>query len=644
MPVSAVVQEAPSFDDGAAEAHRRGALRFITCGSVDDGKSTLIGRLLHEARAIFEDQERSLAADSRRFGTVGDEIDYALLVDGLEAEREQGITIDVAYRFFATPRRSFIVADTPGHAQYTRNMATGASGAELAVLLVDVRAGIIEQTRRHAAIVDLLGVRHVVLAVNKMDLVDFDEAAYRKVVADFEALARNLDFASAVAIPVSARYGDNVTQRSERMPWYSGPALLDYLETIRLEQSDTAQSFRFPVQYVSRPDSHFRGFAGTVAGGRIAVGDPVVVAGSGRRTNVSRIVTMDGDRTDARDGDAVTLVLADPVDVGRGEVLSDARRRPDVARNFSAHLVWMSASPARAGRRYSLKLGTRTVEARLTSLEHRIDITTLDREDADRFGLNEIGVAHIETFEPIAFDSYADNRITGAFILIDPVTRETAGAGMIVAPLGAASNVHFHAHEVSVQGRAHLKNQVPLVVWLTGLPGSGKSTIANLAEQRLHSLGFHTMLLDGDNLRKSLNRDLGFGPEARHENVRRTGEVARLMVDAGLIVFCALVSPFRADREHAASLVPAGRFLEVFVDAPVEVCMARDPKGLYEKAAQGRIADMTGVGQHYEPPTTPALRIDTQVLGDEQAADKLLRFLLPLIRPSAADSLDAAGL
>lgn len=630
-------------ETAAADAHRRGALRFITCGSVDDGKSTLIGRLLHEARAVFEDQARALDADSRRFGTTGDETDYALLVDGLEAEREQGITIDVAYRFFSTPRRAFIVADTPGHAQYTRNMATGASGADLAVLLVDVRAGVIEQTRRHAAIVALLGVRHVVLAVNKMDLVGFDEAAYRRVVDEFAALAQGLEFATITPIPLSARYGDNVAAPSGRAPWYRGPTLLRHLEEVAIAE-DVVGPFRFPVQWVNRPHADFRGFAGTVASGVVAVGDAIVAAGSGRRSHVARIVTMDGDREAAREGDAVTIVLADPIDVGRGEVLSDSRRRPDVARHFSAHLVWMSADPARTGKRYILKLGTRSVEARLSTIEHRIDIANLQRAEAAEFALNEIGLAHVETTEPVAFDSYADNRVTGAFILIDPQTRETAGAGMIVAPLAAARNVHLHAHDVDAAARATIKNQNPAAIWLTGLPGSGKSTIANLVERRLHALGFHTMLLDGDNLRKGLNRDLGFGPKARAENVRRTAEVAKLMVDAGLIVICALVSPFRADRDAAAELFPAGRFHEVFIDASVETCRARDPKGLYAQAAQGRIVDLTGVGQSYEPPLAPALHVGTDERGADEAAEEVVRYLLARVRPSPVDSLDGAAL
>lgn len=628
----------------AASAHRRGALRFITCGSVDDGKSTLIGRLLHEANAIRDDQAQALDADSRRFGTTGDDIDYALLVDGLEAEREQGITIDVAYRFFATPRRAFIVADTPGHAQYTRNMATGASGADLAVLLVDARKGLLEQTRRHAAIVALLGVRHVVLAVNKMDLMGFDEAPYRAIVDAFSSLAATLEFASVTPIPLAARFGDNVAVHSARMAWYDGPTLLDVLERIDITEDLGVRPFRFPVQWVNRPDSEFRGFAGTVASGEIAVGEALVVAGSGRRTAVARIVTMDGDRAVAREGDAITLVLADEIDVGRGDVLCDPRRRPDVARHFSAHLVWMSANPARAGRRFLLKLGTRSVEARLASLEYRTDIATLARAEADAFALNEIGCVHIETLEPIAFDAYADIAATGAFILIDPDTRETAGAGMVIAPLAAARNVHAHAQDVDPARRANIKNQRPAVIWLTGLPGSGKSTIANLVERRLHAQGFHTALLDGDNLRKGLNSDLGFGAPARAENVRRTAEVAKLMTDAGLIVICALVSPFRADREKAASLFGPGLFHEIFVDAPVDVCRVRDPKGLYDQAAQGRLADLTGVGQNYEAPLAPALHLRSDQALESDLADEVLHYLMARIRPASTESLDSSQL
>ena len=619
----------------------RTTLRFITCGSVDDGKSTLIGRLLHESSAIFEDQEAALRADSRRWGTNGEEQDYALLVDGLEAEREQGITIDVAYRFFSTPRRAFIVADTPGHAQYTRNMATGASGADVAILLVDARQGVLEQTRRHAAIVALLGIRHVILAINKMDLVEFDQRTFDKAVMQFEDFARALEFSSITAIPLSARQGDNVSSLSERTPWYDGPSLLSVLETIDVSADEPVRPFRFPVQWVNRPDENFRGLAGTIASGHVSVGDDVVIAGSGRHASIARIVTLDGDLASAAEGDAVTLVLADAVDAGRGDMLSAPRHRPDVARSFSAQTVWMSASVAHAGRRVLVKASTQQSEARITAIEYRTNVTTLSRDHADEFGLNDIGLAHIETRIPIAFDSYADNRATGAFILIDPTTNETLGAGMIVAALGTR-HLYAHANDVDAHARARLMGHAPLCVWLTGLSGSGKSTIANLVERRLHALGLHTMMLDGDNLRQGLNSDLGFATTQRAENIRRTAHVAKLMVDSGLIVICALVSPLTQAREDAAALFSAGQFAEVFVDAPLALCQQRDPKGLYEKAEA--LGNVTGIGQAYEAPTAPDLILPTGDLSAVAAADKLVAFILDRVRTGADTSLDASQL
>ncbi|HTE80365.1 MAG TPA: adenylyl-sulfate kinase, partial [Reyranella sp.] len=596
--------------------------------SVDDGKSTLIGRLINDTTGLFDDQIKSLQDDSRRFGTTDDEVDYALLLDGLEAEREQGITIDVAYRFFSTARRAFVVADTPGHQQYTRNMATGASNAELAVLLVDARKGLLEQTRRHAAIVSLLGIRHIVLAVNKIDLVDFSEARFREIAAAFATFAAPLDFHSVVAIPVSARLGDNVARRSEHTPWYAGLPLLAHLESVETDVEAAEAPLRFPVQWVNRPDADFRGFAGTVASGRIAVGDTVVVAGSGRTTEVSRVVSFDGDLPFAPAGRSVTLTLKDEIDVIRGDLLADPRHRPVVTRRLAADLVWMDETPAHAGQRFLLKIGTATVPATLARIADTLDIDSLQRIASATLALNAIGRVELETTLPVAFDPYTENRGTGAFILIDRSTLRAAAAGMAVESLDAGRDVHRHAETVTPALRAELKAQQPLVVWLTGLPGSGKSTIANLVERKLAALGRQTMLLDGDNLRQGLNADLGFDPAGRSENVRRVGEVAKLMADAGLIVIVALVSPFQADRTRAAALLPEGRFLEIHVDAPVELCRQRDPKGLYAKADRGQVADLTGRDQPYEIPEDPALVLRTAEQTVEEAADRVVNLVI----------------
>ena len=622
---------APPAND-ALPLGSRSELRFLACGSVDDGKSTLIGRLINDATGLFEDQIRALQDDSRRFGTIDDGIDFALLLDGLEAEREQGITIDVAYRFFSTPRRAFVVADTPGHAQYTRNMATGASNAELAILLVDARKGLLEQTRRHAVIVALLGIRHVVLAVNKIDLVDFGEARFREIEAAFTAFAAPLAFHSVVPIPLSARLGDNVATRSERTPWYAGPALLAHLETVKTDSEAAGQPLRFPVQGVNRPDTDFRGFSGTVASGRVAVGDRVVVAGSGRTTEVARIVSFDGDLQAATAGRSVTLTLKDEIDVTRGDLLADPRHRPAVTRRFAADLVWMDEAAAISGKSFLLKIGTATVPASLSRIVNRLDIDSLQRVPTGELALNVIGGAEIETATPVAFDPYADNRGTGAFILIDRSSLRTVAAGMVVESLDTARNVHRHAETVTPEVRAGVKAQQPLVVWLTGLPGSGKSTIANIVERRLVSLGRQTMLLDGDNLRHGLNADLGFDAAGRAENVRRVGEVAKLMADAGLIVIVALVSPFQADRTRAAALLPEGRFLEIFVDTPLEVCRQRDPKGLYAQADGGRIADLTGRDQLYEAPEDPDLVLETTALDADEAAERVVDLVLDRTR------------
>jgi bifunctional enzyme CysN/CysC len=606
----------------------RSELRFLACGSVDDGKSTLIGRLINDATGLFEDQIAALREDSRRFGTVDGDIDFALLLDGLEAEREQGITIDVAYRFFSTTKRAFVVADTPGHQQYTRNMATGASNAELAVLLVDARKGLLEQTKRHAAIVSLLGIRHVVLAVNKIDLVDFSEARFLDIEAAFATFAQSLGFASITAIPVSARDGDNVVNRSERTPWYDGPALLSFLESVDASEARDEAPQRFPVQWVNRPDDAFRGFAGTLASGRVAVGDPIIVVGSGQRTQVERIVSFDGDLEFATAGRSITLTLADEVDVARGELLVNPRHRPLEARRFSADLVWMDDGAASAGRDFLLRIGTATLPATVTRIVDTLDVASLERTAAGELGLNAIGRVWIEASAPIAFDSYVDNRQTGGFILIDRTSLRTVAAGMAIDSLAGATNVHRQAGDVTPVMREEMKGQRALVLWFTGLPGAGKSTIANLVERKLAVHGRQTMLLDGDNLRQGLNADLGFDAASRSENVRRVGEVAKLMTDAGLIVIVALVSPFRADRDRAAALLPEGRFLEIFVDTPAEVCRARDAKGLYALADKGQVANLTGRDQPYEPPLKPALVLRTPELTAEEAADRVVALVV----------------
>jgi len=610
-------------------AHR-GELRFITCGSVDDGKSTLIGRLINDAAGLLDDQIAVLRDDSRRFGKTGDELDFALLLDGLEAERQQGITIDVAYRFFATPRRAFIVADTPGHQQYTRNMATGASNAELAVLLVDARKGLVEQTRRHAAVISLLGICHVVLAVNKMDLVDFSEVRFREIEAAFADLAAPLALHSFVPIPLSARFGDNIVSRSERTPWHAGPPLLAHLETVETNAETEGAPLRFPVQWVNRPDDDFRGFTGTVVSGRIAVGDRVVVAPSGKQASVARIVTFDGDLPSASAGRSVTLTLADEVDITRGDVLTDPRHRPIVTRRFAADLVWMDETPATQGKRFFLKARAATAPATLMRIVDSLDIESLRRTPTSALSLNAIGRVEMEADQPVAFDPYAENREMGSFILIDRTTLRTAAAGMVVESLNAARNVHRHAEATTPAARAAMKGQQPVVAWFTGLPSSGKSTIANLVESKLAAQGIQTMLLDGDNLRHGLNADLGFDPTARTENIRRVGEVAKLMADAGLVTLVAVVSPFQADRARAASLLPEGGFLEIFVDTPPEICRLRDAKGLYAKADSGRLMNLTGRDQPYEAPEKPALVLRTAELTPDEAANRVVDLILPL--------------
>ena len=602
-------------------------LRFLTCGSVDDGKSTLIGRLLYDTKLIFEDQLAALERDSTRHGTVGDDIDLALLVDGLEAEREQGITIDVAYRFFATDRRKFIVADTPGHEQYTRNMATGASTADLAVLLVDARNGLMTQTRRHAFIASLLGIHHVVLAINKIDLVGYSQERFNQIEAEFRAFAQGFDFETLVAIPLSARYGDNVTAPGDNMPWYEGPTLLEHLETVEVGRDDDARPFRFPVQWVNRPNLDFRGFSGTIAGGRVSVGDEVVVAASGRTSTVKSILSQVGEAQSAGSGEAVTLVLADEIDASRGDVIAAASARPDVADQFAAHLIWMSEEPLLPGRSYLLKIGTRTVTASVTEIKHKINVNTFERAAAKTLELNEIAFANLAMTVPVAFDPYEANRTTGSFILVDRLTNATVGAGMVWFALRRATNIHWQALEVDQAARAQSLGQTPAALWFTGLSGSGKSTVASLLEKKLHVRGRHTYTLDGDNVRHGLNRDLGFTDVDRVENIRRVGEVARLFVDAGLLTLISFISPFRSERAMARELFPEGRFIEVFVDTPIEECRRRDPKGLYRKADAGELRNFTGVDSPYEAPENPEIHIRTMGRDPEEIVDEIIAYL-----------------
>ncbi|MFC5309697.1 sulfate adenylyltransferase subunit CysN, partial [Azospirillum picis] len=589
-------------------------LRFITCGSVDDGKSTLIGRLLYDSKCLFEDQLASLEKDSTRFGTTGaGQLDLALLVDGLAAEREQGITIDVAYRFFTTDRRKFIVADTPGHEQYTRNMVTGASTADAAVLLVDARKGVLTQTRRHSTIVSLLGVRHIVLAINKMDAVGWSRETFERIAADYRVFAERIGLANVTCIPVSALTGDNVTTPSPAMGWYRGPTLLGHLETLdaapRTNGANGAGGgFRLAVQWVNRPNQDFRGFTGTVTGGSVRPGDAVAILPGGRTSRVARIVTMDGDLEVAVPGQAVTLVLADEVDASRGDMIVAAEGRPEVTDQFAAHVVWMDEQPLLPGRSYLLRAGTATVGAQVTELKHTINVNTQEHAAAKSLELNDVGFCNLALDRPIPFDAYADNRDTGSFILVDRLTNATAGCGMIRFPLRRASNIHRHASKLDKAARAG-GLQKPCVLWFTGLSGSGKSSVADRLEQELHRLGRRTMILDGDNVRHGLNKDLGFTDEDRVENIRRVAEVSKLMVEAGLIVLVSFISPFRGERRLARSLVEDGEFLEVFMDTPLEVCEARDPKGLYKKARAGQLPNFTGIDSAYEPPEAPEITL-----------------------------------
>jgi bifunctional enzyme CysN/CysC len=611
------------------DAHEhKSLLRFITCGSVDDGKSTLIGRLLWESQLLFEDQLAALEVDSRRIGTQGDDLDFALLLDGLAAEREQGITIDVAYRFFSTDTRKYIVADTPGHEQYTRNMVTGASTADCAVILVDARKGVLTQTRRHSYLVSLIGIRHVAVAVNKMDLVDFSEERFREIGREYREFGMQLGLEDITVIPMSALRGDNVVEASGATPWYDGPTLMQYLETVEVDQERMQEApFRLPVQWVNRPSSDFRGFTGTIAGGSVEPGDRVVVLPRGQETTVARVVTLDGDLERGVAGQAVTLTLDDEIDVSRGDVIAPADAPALVGDQFEATVVWMADEPLLRGRTYLMRVGTKTVAATVAPIKYKLDVDTLDRIAANHLELNAIGVVNVELSEPIAFDPYAENRDTGGFILIDRITNHTVGAGLLQFALRRSHNVPWQAHEVDRAARAAAKGQEPFVVWLTGLPGAGKSSIANAVERRLAALGRHTFMLDGDNLRHGLSKDLGFSDADRAENNRRAAEVAKLMTDAGLIVLAAFVSPFRADRATTRARFGEGEFVEVFVDVPLELAAERDTKGLYAKAREGGLANLTGAGGTYEPPETPEVRLDMAALGIEEAADRVIAAL-----------------
>jgi bifunctional enzyme CysN/CysC len=629
------MQGAAEFTGTAADVgdylraqEQKSLLRFITCGSVDDGKSTLIGRLLYESKLLFEDQLAALQADSKRLGKDGDRLDFSLLLDGLAAEREQGITIDVAYRFFATDTRKFIVADTPGHEQYTRNMVTGASTADAAVLIVDARNGLLVQTRRHSYLVSLLGIRHIAVAINKMDLVDYAESTFRAIVEEYAEFAARIGLTDVTFIPVSALRGDNVLVQSANLPWHRGPTLMGYLETVPVDEERQQRApFRFPVQWVNRPHQNFRGFAGTIASGVIEAGARVRVQPSGRESAVARIVTADGDLERAVAGQSITLTLTDEIDISRGDMISRADAPAEVADQFEATIVWMADEAMLPGRPYLLKIGACTVNAQVGELKHKVNVNSLEHVAAKTLALNEIGVCNLSLDHAIAFDAYRDNRDTGGFILIDRVSNNTVGAGMLDFALRRAHNIHIQALDVNKAARAQTKGQKPCVLWLTGLSGAGKSTIANLVEKKLHALGRHTYLLDGDNVRHGLNKDLGFTDVDRVENIRRIGEVAKLMVDAGLIVITAFISPFRAERRMARELMAEGEFIEVFIDTPLDVAERRDTKGLYKKARQGQLKHFTGVDSPYEVPEHAEIRVETTQLTADAAADLILREL-----------------
>ncbi|MGK2908846.1 MAG: sulfate adenylyltransferase subunit CysN [Sphingobium sp.] len=618
--------------DAYLDKHQhKSLLRFITCGSVDDGKSTLIGRLLYDSKMIFEDQLAALEADSKRVGTQGQEIDFALLVDGLAAEREQGITIDVAYRFFATEKRKFIVADTPGHEQYTRNMVTGASTADLAVILIDARKGILTQTRRHSFLAQLIGIRNIVLAVNKMDLVGYNQKVFDDIVTDYTAFANSIGIKSFVPMPISGFKGDNITTLSPNTPWYTGPALIEHLEAVDIDNiSDQQKPFRMPVQWVNRPNLDFRGFSGLIATGSVKPGDAIRVLPSGKTSKVSRVVTMDGDLDEALAGQSVTICLTDEIDCSRGDVIASADNPPEAASQFESTIVWMDDEALLVGRSYWLKLGTQMVSATVQEPKYTVNVNTMEHLAAKTLELNAIGVAEISTDKPLVFEAYADSHALGGFILIDKITNRTVGAGMLHFSLRRAQNVHWQPTDISREDHANLKNQKPRILWFTGLSGSGKSTIANEVEKTLALMNRHTFLLDGDNVRHGLNKDLGFTEADRIENIRRVGEVAKLMADAGLIVLTAFISPFRAERDMVRAMLPEGEFIEIFVDTPIEVAEARDVKGLYKKARAGALKNFTGIDSPYEPPEQPEIRVNTVEMTPAQAAEHIIRQIMPL--------------
>lgn len=614
-----------NIDQYLQSHEQKSMLCFITCGSVDDGKSTLIGRLLFESKMLFEDQLIAVEADSRRYGTQGEEMDFALLVDGLAAEREQGITIDVAYRFFSTDKRKYIVADTPGHEQYTRNMVTGASTADAAIIMVDARKGLLPQTRRHSYLVSLLGIRHIVVAINKMDLVDYSENAFKSIIQDYEKLAQHLGLENVTFLPISAFKGDNITEPSTNTPWYSGPSLMDILESAEVDEDASANGpFRMPIQWVNRPNLDFRGFAGTIAGGRIRPGDHICVQPSGLKTTVARIVTMDGDLDEAVAGQSITLTTTDEIDISRGDVISTAEAPAEIADQFNCTINWMHETPLLPGRPYLMKIGTQTVTTTITDIKHRVNVNNFQHMAAKTLELNDIGVCNINLDRPIPFDPYSQNRDMGSFILIDRLSNNTVGAGMIDFALRRADNIHMQPVDIDKNARRHIKGQKSCVLWFTGLSGAGKSTIANALEKRLHTMGHHTYLLDGDNVRHGLNKDLGFTDSDRVENIRRITEVSKLMVDAGLIVINAFISPFRTERDMARSMFEDNEFLEIYVDTPLEIVEKRDVKGLYRKSRSGKLSNFTGIDSPYEAPESPELRVNTITTDVDAAVEQII--------------------
>lgn len=625
------VSELISTDiDSYLKSHEeKSLLRFITCGSVDDGKSTLIGRMLYESQMLFDDQLSALKNDSKKLGTQGDEIDFALLVDGLAAEREQGITIDVAYRFFSTDNRKYIVADTPGHEEYTRNMATGASTADVAIILIDAKQGVLTQTRRHSFIVSMVGVKKVLLAVNKLDLVDYSEDVYRQIVSDYSDFAESaLDIESITAVPISALLGDNVVERSENTPWYNGETIMQYLENIEVQNQRKQASFRMPVQWVNRPNPNFRGFSGLIASGETKIGDKVRLHPGGKESTIESIVTWEGELQQASAGQSVTITLNDEIDVSRGDIIATPTDPCGESDQFQSRILWMSADAMIPGRQYIFKSNTQSATLTLGKLKHRIEVNTLDHLPAKTLQLNEIGVCNISLDKRIAYDSYDNNQTLGGFIVIDRLSNNTVGMGLIDFALRRSENIHWQKMDVSKESRAEQKSQTPKIIWFTGLSGSGKSSIANILEKKLQALGKHTITLDGDNMRHGLNRDLGFTAADRVENIRRVGEVAKLMVNSGLICITSFISPFESERKMARSLVSENEFIEVFIDTPLSVCEERDVKGLYAKARSGQIPNFTGISSPYEPPEKPEIRIDTTKLSAEAAANQIIEFIL----------------